>query len=116
MLLVMYYRFLSMKKHKFLRKVVILVILLFIIFYFISNSGYYEYHVYNDTLRLHERMIEFEDDINNGKVIDGNYLPKNIDYSNRFSDMVYHLSTSGTKLTRKILKAIFKKLSYLVED
>ena len=39
-----------------------------------------------------------------------------LEYSNAISDLVYNLSNNGTKVTRKLIKALFKKLSYLVED
>ena len=70
------------------------------------------------TILTNEKIIEFEKDVKNGTNIDlKTYLENdNIDYSNKLSNLLYELSNKGTKITRKIIKALFKKLSYLVED
>ena len=107
-----------MIKNKFLRFILIIIIIIFISSYYVSNSGYYEYHMQQRTILTNEKIIEFEKDVKNGTNIDlKTYLENdNIKYSNKLSDLVYELSNKGTKITRKIIKALFKKLSYLIED
>ena len=107
-----------MLKNKFFKFILIIIIIIFISSYYISNSGYYEYHMQQRTILTNEKIIEFEKDVKNGTNIDlKTYLENdNIDYSNKLSNLLYELSNKGTKITRKIIKALFKKLSYLVED
>ena len=107
-----------MLKNKFVKFILIIIIIIFISSYYISNSGYYEYHMQQRTILTNEKIIEFEKDVKNGTNIDlKTYLENdNIDYSNKLSNLLYELSNKGTKITRKIIKALFKKLSYLVED
>ena len=107
-----------MLKNKFIKFILIIIIIIYISSYYISNSGYYEYHMQQRTILTNEKIIEFEKDVKNGTNIDlKTYLENdNIDYSNKLSNLLYELSNKGTKITRKIIKALFKKLSYLVED
>ena len=70
------------------------------------------------TILTNEKIKEFEIDVKNNENIDiKNYLDyEEIDYSNKISNIMYSISDNGTKTTRKIMKYLFKKLSYLVED
>ena len=78
-----------MKKLKFL----ILGVLLFILF---------------DSLKINTFAEESEN---------ADYLTyEEADYTNRLTNLIYGISDNGNKIARKIIKAIFKKLSYLVED
>ena len=86
--------------------------------YYVSNSGYYEYHLQERTILMNNKIKEFEEDIKSNNNIDAkDYLEdNNMDYTNRFTNLVYGVSNGGTKITRKLLKKIFKKIRYLVED
>ena len=86
--------------------------------YYTANSGYYEYHLQERTYLTNEKIKEFERDVKNNENIDvKDYLVYNeIDYTNKFTNLVYGISDNGNKVARKVIKAIFKKLSYLVED
>ena len=86
--------------------------------YMISSSGYYEYTMQQRTVITNEKIKEFEEDVKNRENIDlKDYLEEEeVDYSNRFSNLMYNISDSSNKITRKMIKYIFKKLSYLVED
>lgn len=103
---------------KKIRFIIIIILIIFISSYYVSNSGYYEYHLQEKTILTNKKIKEFEEDIKNNKDIDvKDYLSdSNIDYTNRFTNLVYGVSDSGTKITRKILKRLFKRLRYLVED
>lgn len=107
-----------MIKNKFLKVIIIIIIVVFISAYYISNSGYYEYHMQQKTVLTNDKIKEFEEDVRNGKNIDEKIYLEDMDkdYSNNISNIIYKISTDGTKVTRKIIKKIFKKLSYLVED
>ena len=70
------------------------------------------------TVLTNDKIKEFEEDVKNGKNIDEKIYLEDTDkdYSNNISNIIYKISTDGTKVTRKIIKKLFKKLSYLVED
>ena len=103
---------------KKIRFIIIIILIIFISSYYVSNSGYYEYHLQEKTILTNKKIKEFEEDIKNNKDIDvKDYLSdSNIDYTNSFTNLVYGVSDGGTKITRKILKRLFKRLRYLVED
>lgn len=107
-----------MKKNNFLKMIIITILLIYISCYYVSNSGYYEYHMQQKTVLTNEKIKEFEEDVKNNKDIDiKNYLDyEEVDYTNKISNLMYTISDKGVKTSRKVIKAIFKKLSYLVED
>ena len=107
-----------MKKNKVFKPIIIIILIIFISSYYVSNSGYYEYHMQQKTVLTNEKIKEFEEDVKNNKDIDiKNYLEyEEVDYSNKLSNLVYDFSNNGVKVSRKVIKALFKKLSYLVED
>ena len=107
-----------MLKNKSLKFIIIIIIIIFIATYYVSNSGYYEYHMQEKTILTNEKIKEFENDVKNNQAIDvKDYLNnEEVDYSNKISNLMYDVSTKGTKITRKLIKALFKRLSYLVED
>ena len=105
-------------KNKYLKFIILIVFIIYISAYYVGTTGYYEYHMQEKTILTNNKIKEFERDIKESKDIDiKTYLDtKDIDYTNKLSNIVYDVSTKGTKVARKVIKAIFKKLSYLVED
>ena len=86
--------------------------------YYVANSGYYEYHLQERTLLTNEKIKEFEVDVKNNENIDiKDYLAyEEVDYTNKLTNLMYKVSNGGNKIARKVIKTLFKKLSYLVED
>ncbi len=105
-------------KKSTLKLILIIIILIYISSYYIANSGYYEYDLQRRTVLTNEKIKEFEEDVKNNKDIDvKNYLEnEETDYSNKITDIVYNSSDKGTKLVRKLVKYVFKKIGDLVED
>ena len=70
------------------------------------------------TILTNEKIKEFEIDVKNNENIDiKNYLTyEEVDYTNKLSNLMYEVSNKGTKATRKLIKALFKRLSYLLEE
>lgn len=105
-------------KNKSFKSIIIIIIVIFIAAYYVSNSGYYEYTMQRRTVLTNDKIKEFENDIKNNQDIDiKDYLEdpeKN--YSNKMTNIIYKLSDNGNKLARKCITAIFKKISYLVEE
>ena len=105
--------------NKKLTKLVLLItVIIFISSYLIASSGYYEYTMQQKTIITNEKIKEFENDVKNNEDIDiKEYLKKEeVDYSNKFTTLVYNISENSNELTRKLIKKIFKKISVLVED
>ena len=105
-------------KNKYLKFLIIIIFIIYISAYYVGTTGYYEYHMQEKTILTNKKIKEFENDIKDNKDIDiKTYLDnKNIDYTNKLSNIIYDMSSSGTQIARKVIKHIFKKLSYLVED
>ena len=107
-----------MKKNKLLRFVMIVLFLAYVVSYYIANSSYYEYELQERTVMTNEKIKEFEEDVKNNQNIDikDYVVSKQVDYSNRISNLVYNFSNNANNIARKCIKFLFKKLSYLVED
>ena len=105
-------------KKKTPKYILIIIILIYIVSYYVANSGYYEYHMQEKTILTNDKIKEFEQDVKNNENIDiKDYLVyEEIDYTNKLTNLVYNISTKGNEVTKKCLKLLFKKLSYLVED
>ena len=105
-------------KNKYLKLLSIITIIAFISSYYISNSGYYEYTLQEKTILTNEKIKEFESDVKENKDIDiKTYLAtEEVDYSNKITNLMYNLSDGGNKLARKCMKALFKKISTLVDE
>ena len=105
-------------KNKTFQIILIVILIIFICSYYISNSGYYEYHMQSKTILTNEKIKEFEEDVKNNENIDiKTYLNnEELDYSNKITNLMYNISNSGNKITRKCIQALFKKLGSLVED
>ena len=105
-------------KNKGLKFILVIIALIYISSYYVASSGYYEYHLQEKTVLTNEKIKEFEQDVKDNKDIDvKDYLVyEEVDYTNKLTNLVYTLSDSGNKVARKCIKALFKKLSYLVED
>ena len=105
-------------KNKTPKYILIIIILIYIASYYVANSGYYEYHMQEKTILTNQKIKEFEEDVKNNENIDiKDYLTyEDVDYTNRLTNLVYNLSDKGNEVTKKCLRLLFKKLSYLVED
>ena len=103
---------------KIIKLIISIIVIIFVASYIISSSGYYEYTMKQRTVITNEKIKEFENDIKNNENIDlKEYLDKQeIDYSNKFTTLVYNISDNSNKLAKKAIKYLFKKLSVLVED
>lgn len=101
-----------------LKALLTIIIFIYMSTYLIADSGYYEYRIKQQTTITNEKIKEFEKDINNGvdiNLID--YLNKdNKDYTNKFSNIIYNISTKSNILTKKIIKNLFKKLSTFIDE
>ena len=107
-----------MKKNKLLNFIITVIFLAYVVSYYIANSSYYEYELQERTILTNEKIKEFEEDVRNGENIDVKdyVVDEYVDYSNRMSNLVYNFSDKANNIARKCIRALFKKLSYLVSD
>lgn len=101
-----------------LKLLILTIIIIFIVSYLVASTGYYEYQIQERTILTNEKIKKFEQDIKDNKDIDIEeyFISEEIDYSNKFTNLVYNISDESTKVTRNIIKKIFKKLGSLVEE
>ena len=57
-------------KNSYLKFIIMIILLVFICSYYVSNSGYYEYHMQERTILTNEKIKEFERDVEKNKDID----------------------------------------------
>lgn len=105
-------------KNSFLKLIILVLVLTFLTSYIISQNGYYEYTLNKQTTITNEKIKEFELAIQNGENISEweYFSEEEIDYTNRFSDLIYHISNNSNKLFRKYLKKLFQKLGEAVME
>ena len=101
-----------------LKLLLLIIVIIYISTYLIASSGYYEYTMQQRTVLTKEKIKEFENDIKEQKDIDLKeyYVKEEMDYSNKFTTLVYNISDSSNEITKKIIKKIFKKIGSMVED
>ncbi len=92
--------------------------MIYISAYYTANSGYYEYHLQEKTFLTNQKIKEFEQDIKNNENIDvKDYLAyEEVDYTNKFTNLVYKINSGANKITRNVIKKIFKKIGSLVQE
>lgn len=102
------------QKNWFLTIIGILFIIYFAL-YIMDNLGYYNVATKNKVI-TEEKLIEFEEDVKNGKEIDiKEYVRDTTNYKNVYSNLGYNLSVGidnilnkGFQKAGKILKKLFK--------
>ena len=102
------------QKNIFLKVILILFIIYFSL-YLMDNLGYYNLST-KQTILTEEKIKEFENDIKNGKSIDLiDYVEKDNNYNNIYSNIGYNISVGIDKVLNegllkvgKFLKKLFK--------
>ncbi len=105
------------KKRKGLYYIVLILFMIFSCIYFISSNGYYEYTLHSKTVLNREKILEFEKDIEDNKEIDiKKYYQEEKKYSNRLSNNINDMSKGFVKLSRRVMKRIFRFLNKYFND
>lgn len=101
-----------------IKLIFLIIIIAFISSYLVALTGYYEYTMQQRTIITNEKIKEFEQDVKDNKNIDlkDYYSKEELDYSNKFTTLVYKISEGSNELARKTIKYIFRKLGSLIED
>jgi len=104
--------------NKLLKGLIIIVFFIFTCSYIVCENGYYEYTLAKKTSITNDKIKEFELLIkDNQDISDWEYFyEEDVDYTNRFSDMIYEISDNSNRIFRKYLKKIFKKIGEAVSE
>lgn len=85
------------KKKNIFLKVLLFLFIIYFSLYLMDNLGYYNVHSKN-TILTEEMIVEFENDVKNGKEIDiKEYTKDNGDYINSYSNFGYIISNAIDK-------------------
>lgn len=106
-------------KNKLFKLLIILIFFSFLCSYIVSTSFYTEYSANKKMIITSKEMKEFEEAIKNNEDIDELELLNKLDinYTNKFSNLMYDINNKGDKLFKKYLKKIFKFIgNYMLGD
>ena len=103
------------KKSKYFFRILFAFFLVFTALLIAYESGYYETQMSNKAVLTKEAMERFENDVNEGKVVDVNdYLESSdVDYSNWVTKLGNKLSTGLSDIMTKGLSGLFDCLKGL---
>jgi uncharacterized protein YwqG len=106
------------KKVNLLKLIFNTLLLIFTVIYFSELTGYYEYHNYEKASLTKEQILEFENDIKNGKQIDVNeYLKANTKkFDNKLTKIASNLSEGISSVVEKGVNYTFKTLAKLIDE
>ena len=101
-----------------IKLILLLIVIVFISSYLVASTGYYEWTMQQRTIITNDKIKEFESDIKNNENIDLKeyFKEEELDYSNKFTTIVYNISEGSSTFTKKIIKKLFQKLSSIVDD
>jgi len=87
-----------------------LLFLIYIVLYISIECGYYETKLSKKSALTNDKIVEFEQDIKEGKIVDiNNYtIEENIDYSNNVTKI-------GTAISENVNKAMTEGLGSAIE-
>jgi len=107
-----------MNKEKILNVIFLGFIFFFFLLLFAKNNGYYETRNTKNSELTKQQIMQFEEDIKNGKEIDiKNYSPaKEIDYSSSLSNGIYKISLKLENAIDQGIKLLFNKASKAIND
>lgn len=90
---------------------------IFIVLYITQATGYYEYKTNKKSTLTEESIKKFENDLKNGKQINiEDYKVKEMDNSNKISNVTLKVSKILEKSLNKIIKVIFKSIANVLEE
>jgi len=103
---------------KISRLCLLLVAIAFVCSYIVAENGYYEYTIGQKTTITNDKIKEFDEAVHNGENISewDYFYETEIDYTNRFSNLMYKFSDNSNKLFRKYMQKLFKKLGEVVME
>lgn len=106
------------KKYKVFKWTFLFFFVIFLTLYFSQLTGYYEFKNYQKMTMTEEQIIQFEQDVKDGKEVDiKNYVvdtKKN--YQNKFSNMGVKLSTGISGIIKSSVIKLFGTISGFVSE
>lgn len=105
------------KNNHVLKYFFLTLVISFGIIYIAINMGYFEYSNQKKNILTKQQIIEFENDVKNGKDIDiKKYLNKTNDIENTKRSNILKFSDNISKYSRKSVIEIFKLFNKFVEN
>ncbi len=106
------------KKYRVFRWIFLFFFVIFLTLYFSQLTGYYEFKNYQKMTLTEEQIVQFEQDIKDGKEVDiKNYVvDTKKDYQNKFSNMGVKLSSGISDLIKNSVIKIFSSISGFVSE
>lgn len=103
------------KKSKYFFRILFCFFLVFVALLIAYESGYYETRMSNRAVLTKEAMEKFEEDVNNGEVVDvQDYLKKeSVDYSNGVTKIGNKISNGISEVMTNGLSGLFNALKGL---
>ena len=104
------------KKYKIFKWVFVFFFVIFLTLYFSQLTGYYEFQNYQKMTMTQDQILQFEQDIKDGKEVDiKNYVvDTSRNYKNRFSNIGLQLSTGISDFVKTGIIKIFGAISGFV--
>lgn len=104
------------KKNKYIKFFGISIVILFFVVYIIGTSGYYESQIAQQTMITEKKILEFEEDILNGEIIDLNeYMSEETkNYENKFTQLGESINNGVITVFNDGIKEISNIFSYLL--
>ncbi len=105
-------------KDNFFKFLFIFLFISYIALFVSQKSGYVNFQNYKKTALTREKIIEFENDIKNGKKIDIEKYQVDVkkDYSNKLSKAGYYISNNISTLVYKGVISFFNTVGKLAKE
>ena len=106
------------KRYKAFRFLFILLFVTFLTLYFSQLTGYYEFQNYQKMTMTQEQILQFEQDVKEGKEVDikDYVVNQERNYKNRFSNLGLQLSKGVSAIIEKSVIKIFSTISGFVSS
>lgn len=105
-------------KYKIFKWSFMFLLVIFLTLYFSQLTGYYEYQNYQKMVMTEEQIIQFEQDIKDGKEVDIKDYVVNInrDYDNSLSNLGMNISNIISNTVKNGIIKLFSGISGMVNE
>lgn len=105
-------------KYKIFKWSFVFLLVIFLTLYFSQLTGYYEYQNYQKMVMTEEQIMQFEQDIKDGKEVDIKDYVVNInrDYDNSLSNLGMNISNIISNTVKNGIIKLFSGISGMVNE
>lgn len=102
---------------KYIKPIFLIIVFSYLGLYFFYSSSYQESLIRKEKELMEEMVLKYEEDLANGKdVSKEDYIIKQPDYSNIYTNTTLKLSSKITSFIDGAIKFLFRKLSEMVNE